>query len=60
MKGSRAMSCPNCRASQLVEIGMNVGENRVTMHSCSRCDTRWWERDGSRVAVNGVLELARR
>jgi hypothetical protein len=52
------MSCPNCRVSQLVEIGMNVGENRVTMHSCSRCDTRWWERDGRRVAVNGVLQLA--
>lgn len=60
MKGSESMSCPNCRTSQLVEIGMNVGENRVTMHSCSRCDTRWWERDGRRVAVNGVLELARR
>ena len=52
------MSCPNCRASQLVEIGMNVGDNRVTMHSCSKCDTRWWDRDGSRLGVDGVLQLA--
>lgn len=52
------MSCPNCRASQLVEIAMSVGDNRVTMHSCSKCDTRWWDRDGSRLGVERVLQLA--
>jgi hypothetical protein len=54
------MACPVCRARQLVEIGMTVGDNRVTLHSCSRCDTRWWEQDGSKVPVDGVLDLARR
>lgn len=52
------MSCPNCRTSQLVEIGMNVGDNRITMHSCSKCDTRWWDRDGSQLGVERVLQLA--
>jgi hypothetical protein len=52
------MACPVCRASKLVEIGINLGDNRVTLHSCSRCDTRWWDRDGDKVAVNGVLHLA--
>ena len=52
------MTCPVCRTRQLVEIGINLGENRVTLHSCSRCDTRWWDRDGSQVAVDRVLTLA--
>ena len=54
------MGCPVCSTKQLVEIDITLGEARVTMHSCSRCDTRWWDRNGRRVNVDGVLELAGR
>jgi hypothetical protein len=59
-EGEHHMACPTCRARSLVEIGMNLGDNRITLHSCSKCDTRWWDQDGSKVPVDGVLALARR
>lgn len=52
------MPCPSCRASKLVEITLNVGEDAVTMRSCSKCDRRWWVRNGELVPVSGILELA--
>ena len=54
------MSCPNCRQGHLVEIGLTLQESQVTMRSCSKCDTRWWDRDGDAVGLNAVLDLARR
>jgi hypothetical protein len=51
------MTCPKCRA-RLVEIGLKIKERSVTMHSCSRCDTRWWHTDGDPVGLTNVLELA--
>jgi hypothetical protein len=52
------MTCPNCRESRLVEIDITLKERSVTMHSCSRCDTRWWDREGEQVGLTHVLELA--
>ena len=52
------MTCPNCRNARLVQIGLTLKERNVTMHSCSRCDTRWWDSDGELVALTNVLELA--
>jgi len=52
------MACPKCRAAKLVEIGMTLAEARITMHSCSRCETRWWEREGENIPLAHVLDLA--
>ena len=52
------MTCPNCRVARLVQIGMVLKDRVVTMHSCSRCDTRWWDSDGEKVGLPNVLELA--
>ena len=38
-----------------VEISLQVGEGRVTMRSCSRCDRRSWVSDGEPVGLEGVL-----
>ena len=54
------MSCPACTNRHLVEIELTLKERRVTLHSCSRCDTKWWDQDGERVAVSRVLDLARK
>jgi transposase-like protein len=51
------MTCPTCRSAALVEIGLNVRDERVTMHSCSMCEHRWWDRGGERVSLPSVLEL---
>jgi hypothetical protein len=52
------MTCPNCRGARLVQIGLTLKERKVTMHSCSKCDTRWWDSDGEQVGLTNVLELA--
>ena len=52
------MKCPQCRISRLVIIDVSLHGEPVRMHSCSRCDLRWWEHDGERIALEGVLELA--
>lgn len=51
------MTCPACRSSALVEIGLNLREQRVTMHSCSACESRWWEKGGERMSLPSVLAL---
>lgn len=52
------MKCPRCKTSQLVEIAVTLREQRVTMHSCSRCDSRWWDSHGENLALPHVLEMA--
>ena len=52
------MDCPVCRGARLVEIEIELRGEVVRMHACSRCDTRWWERSGEQIALEGVLELA--
>ncbi len=51
------MTCPTCRSSALVEIGLNLRDQRVTMHSCSVCENRWWDKGGERVTLPSVLAL---
>jgi transcription elongation factor Elf1 len=52
------MSCPNCTKHRIIAIGVTIGDDRVTMHSCSHCGTRWWEQEGRPVPLPNVLELA--
>lgn len=51
------MSCPVCRSTRLVEIGLHVHDQHVTMHSCSACENRWWDRGGERLTLPSVLQL---
>ncbi len=51
------MTCPTCRSTTLVEIGLRVNDQTVTMHSCSACENRWWDRAGERVTLPSVLQL---
>ena len=52
------MKCPRCKTSRLVEIEVTLREQRVTMHSCSHCDNRWWESGGESMGLPSVVELA--
>jgi transcription elongation factor Elf1 len=53
-----SMKCPNCRTKELVVIEMVVGGRRVTLHSCSSCDLRWWETTEGTTSLAEVLDLA--
>jgi hypothetical protein len=52
------MRCPTCRIADVTEISLKLKGSSVTMHSCVRCETRWWDQDGHRVAFRHVLHLA--
>ena len=50
--------CPNCNHGTTVEIGLNIGDHRVSLKSCSVCEARWWKADGDHVEVADVLSMA--
>ncbi|HUF32069.1 MAG TPA: hypothetical protein VMN58_02525 [Acidimicrobiales bacterium] len=50
----RTARCTSC-AGHLVSISLARGDGTMTMHSCSRCDTRWWQRDGEATDLTRVL-----
>jgi Zn-finger nucleic acid-binding protein len=53
------MGCPTCRARQIVEIAVNLSGRNVTLHSCSKCETRWWDDDeGEVIELRDVIDLA--
>lgn len=51
------MRCPTCHSSNVVEIGLKLREEIVTMHSCPTCERRWWDKGGQDVSLPSVLEL---
>jgi Zn-finger nucleic acid-binding protein len=54
------MLCPICQIARLVSITMSVNERSLTMHSCARCETKWWDCDGENVGLAKVLSTARK
>lgn len=53
------MTCPRCEARKLVEIDLTVAGRELTLHSCSKCETRWWDdHEGKVVALDELLDLA--
>lgn len=54
------MGCPRCAARQLVEISVTLSDRTVTLHSCSHCETKWWDegRGSEVIELRDVLSLA--
>jgi Zn-finger nucleic acid-binding protein len=52
------MTCPHCHSRDVVEIRMQLHDEKVTMHSCPACERRWWDRGGESVGLRSVLDLA--
>jgi hypothetical protein len=58
MAAPRTSGCPRCTAP-LVEIRLAPGDAELALRSCSRCDGRWWLREGRLVDFSGVLRDVR-
>lgn len=50
------MRCGTCGGS-LVELPTKVGDEELTMLSCSHCDTRVWRRGDEVIDLRQVLDL---
>jgi hypothetical protein len=46
--------CERC-AAPVVEISLARGTSKMTMSSCSACDTRRWSSDGQVLGFDSVL-----
>ena len=53
------MACPKCSARHLVEIDVTLQGKSLTLHSCSKCDSRWWDDEqGDVIDLDQVIDLA--
>jgi transposase-like protein len=50
-----AVHCPDCGSDNLITIAMSMGEGRVLYRTCSPCEAKWWEKDGSRISRDNAL-----
>jgi hypothetical protein len=56
------MRCSRCDGDDCIqiEIRLKVEGDRVQFFSCRRCESKWWERGGTSIALDEVLDLAAR
>ncbi len=55
------MDCPQCGAKDVIEIKHRLADHvELYFFSCHRCEERWWDRNGQKLQLTEVLELARR
>jgi DNA-directed RNA polymerase subunit M/transcription elongation factor TFIIS len=53
--------CPQCGSPETLRVDLTVQAAPVAFTTCARCEARWWERDGSSVPLQAVLqEVGRR
>lgn len=38
-----------------MDVYVSLAGSRFTMHSCTSCERRWWDRDGQLVGLDRVL-----
>jgi DNA-directed RNA polymerase subunit M/transcription elongation factor TFIIS len=58
---NQQLSCGACGAQTVIQIELTLPDGtEVEFYSCHECDTRWWNRDGEPLALDAVLDLARK
>lgn len=48
------MECPVCLRNMVV-ISLSLADGPLTLHACSRCETRWWDDGRTMVGRNRLL-----
>lgn len=52
------LTCPECGHRNVVELGMAAKDGtRLTLMSCTRCETRTWAADGEPVTREEMLRI---
>jgi DNA polymerase III alpha subunit (gram-positive type) len=55
MQQTPNLSCPECRAGDLITIAMNAGENDLSFTTCHMCEAKWWYKGGELVPLASVI-----
>jgi hypothetical protein len=54
------MKCPQCGATDVIEIKNKIDDIEIDFLSCHRCEQKWWDRSGEAVSLREVLDIVRR
>lgn len=47
-----------CGQSSVIQIEMTLPDGSdVVFNSCHVCETKWWDREGEPVPVDGIIDL---
>jgi DNA-directed RNA polymerase subunit M/transcription elongation factor TFIIS len=58
---SQPLQCTACGANDVIQIELTLPDGtEVEFYSCHTCEARWWNRDGEPLALDAVLDLARK
>lgn len=56
-----SVTCTECGAEDAIQIELKLPDGtEVYFCSCHRCENRWWDRGGEALALDAVLDLARK
>ena len=60
-KSDEPVACTQCGARDAIQIEMTLPDGtEVNFCSCHRCENRWWDKEGKSLALDAVLQLARK
>ncbi|MGB9357613.1 MAG: hypothetical protein WCC01_03555 [Acidimicrobiia bacterium] len=55
------LSCNTCGQNSVIQIELTLPDgSEVVFCSCHRCESKWWDRDGVRLDLDALIDVARR
>mgnify|MGYP001823514639 FL=1 len=55
------LSCNSCGQNSVLQIELTLPDgSEVVFCSCHRCESKWWDRDGVRLDLDALIDVARR
>jgi len=58
---SDGLSCNTCGQNSVIQIELTLPDgSEVVFCSCHRCESKWWDRDGVRLDLDALIDVARR
>lgn len=58
---NEGLTCSTCGQSSVIQIELTLPDgSEVVFCSCHRCESKWWDREGERLDLDSLIDVARR
>jgi hypothetical protein len=58
---NEGLICSTCGQSSVIQIELTLPDgSEVVFCSCHRCESKWWDREGERLDLDSLIDVARR
>ncbi len=55
------LTCSTCGQNSVIQIELTLPDgSEVVFCSCHRCESKWWDRNGERLDLDALIDVARR